>query len=458
MNRQLNREILRLSIPSILANITVPLVGMADTAIAGHLDGPSATYIGAVSVGSIFFTLLYWSFGFLRTGTGGLTARAYGAQNYSDCAGNLMRGLFLAMAIALVALILQTPFLNIVNLLNDSSPEVRELASRYFYIRVWAAPATLSLMVFRGWFVGMQDSMSSMWADLIINLGNILFSIVLTFGIGNWDGLGFDGIALGTLIAQYCGLCYCFVRAVSKYGDVLRGSRVCVSRIFADEALPEFFKMNANLLARSFFFIAIYYGNTMIAASYGDLYLSCNSIMMQLLMLFSYFTDGFAYAGEALTGRFIGARQVKEMRTSVKYTFVWSLSLTGVFIVFYVFAGVPLLKMMTSDALVVQTCTQFLPWLVLMPPLGCAAFTWDGIFLGASSAKSLRNAMGGAAIAFFALWFVAKAVLKAEGAQAMHLLFAAYFAHLAFRTVYLSIVYKKNVILANFSATESGLR
>ncbi len=446
MNRALNKEILRLSLPSILANITVPLVGMADTAIAGHIDGPSATYIGAVSVGSIFFSLLYWSFGFLRTGTGGLTARAFGARNWDECARNLVRALLLALAIALLALVLQIPFLNLVNLLNDSSPEVKELAGRYFYIRIWAAPATLCLMVFRGWFVGMQDSMNSMWADLIINVGNIFFSIVLSFGIGSWEGLGFDGIALGTVLAQYCGLAYCLLCCFGKYRGIIgRGlAHTGLAGLIRDAALPEFFKMNANLLVRSFFFISIYYGNTMIAASYGDLYLSCNSIMMQLLMLFSYFTDGFAYAGEALTGRFIGEKNNALMRLSVKYTFVWSLSLTAVFMVFYALAGVPLLRMMTSDVTVVETCRQFLPWLILMPPLGCAAFTWDGIFLGATSAKSLRNAMGGAAVAFFGLWIVCRAMLNAEGAQAMHLLFAAYFAHLLFRTVYLSVAYKRN--------------
>lgn len=447
MNRQLNREILRLSLPSILANITVPLVGMADTAIAGHIDGASATYIGAISVGSMFFSLLYWSFGFLRTGTGGLTAQAYGRNDMRECGHILLRGIALAIIIAIGAIVLQWPFVKIATAATDASPEVKSLAQRYFFIRIWAAPATLSLMTFRGWFVGMQNSVDSMWTDLIINLVNIAASILLTFGIGNMEGMGFDGIATGTVIAQYCGLAYCIALCLTKYRKTiapeLRGD--LPARLLHDGKMGEFFKMNANLLGRSFFFILIYIGYTMIAAGYGDLYLSCSSIMMQLLMIFSYVTDGFAYAGEALTGRFIGSGDKPLLRKSVKYVFVWSMGITAVFIWFYCVAGVPLLRLMTSDSTVVQECSRFLPWLILMPPLGCAAFTWDGIFLGATASVPLRNSMGGAAAAFFAVWYAGKWLLHPVGATAIHLLLAAYFAHLAFRTVYLSLCCRRHV-------------
>lgn len=446
--RTLNKEILRLALPSILANITVPLVGMADTAIAGHIDGDAAVYIGAISVGAMFFSLLYWSFGFLRTGTGGLTAQAFGRSDMRDAGRILIRACALSLLVAALALACQQPFMHLVSSMVDASEQVKELAGRYFLIRIWAAPATLALMAFRGWFVGMQDSPSSMWTDLLINLVNISASIILTFGIGSWTGLGFDGIALGTVIAQYCGLFFCLVLCVLKYRSVFKQlKKEDISKALQAKGLGAFFKMNVDLLGRSLLFTAIYVGYTMIAAAFGDLYLSCSSIMMQLLMLFSYVTDGFAYAGEALTGRFIGANDKPMMKRSVRYVFVWSMALTLVFVGLYAAGGELMLSIMTDDISVIEACRAFLPWLLLMPPLGCAAFTWDGVFLGATASSALRNSMIWAALAFFAIWWGADGLMgkSAEPELRLHLLLAAYFAHLAARTVYLSIRYRREL-------------
>ena len=446
MNRQLNSQILRLSIPSILANITVPLVGMVDTAVAGHLSQSysAATFIGAISIGSMMFSLLYWNFSFLRTGTGGLTAQSYGRRDFAECGYILLRALCMSAAVALLCLLIQSPFMSLVGAVTNASEEVELLAQRYFRIRIWAAPATISLMAFRGWFVGMQDSMSSMWTDLIINVVNIASSILLSFGVGSaWQGLGFDGIAAGTLIAQYCGLLFCLCTVAFKYFRKVfpSGLRPLFTRLIHDKGIAEFFAMNGNLLARSLFFILIYMGYTMIAAGFGDLQLSCSSIMMQLLMIFSYFTDGFAYAAEALTGRFIGEKNITLLKQSVKYVFVWSMSIALGFVAFYMAAGVPLLSIMTSDGEVIRECGKYLWALALMPPLGCAAFTWDGVFLGATSSKQLRNSMGGAAVCFFALWWGFCLLFEVGAESRLHVLLLAYFAHLLFRTVYLSVSY-----------------
>lgn len=471
MDRDLNREILRLSLPSILANLTVPLVGFVDTAVAGHLDAGSAgaagaagaaAFIGAVSVGAMLFNLLYWNFGFLRTGTGGLTAQAYGRGDMAECGMCLRRSVALALAIAAVTLALQWPFLKLALLCVDASAEVEALASEYFLIRVWAAPATLSLMAFSGWFVGMQDSVSSMWKDLVVNGVNIVSSILLSFGAFGWKGIGFAGVAWGTVAAQYSGLLFCCLVAVFKYGP-----RVFPSDhkpLFAGADLRSYFRMNLNLIGRSLGFTAIYIGYTMIAAGLGDLMLACSSILMQIMMLFSYFTDGFAYAGEALTGRFIGARDPVRLRRSVKYTFVWSMSIAVLFIFIYRFLGMPVLGVLTDDSDVLEACRQFLPWLVLMPPLGCAAFTWDGIFLGATASRGIRDAMLLAAAAFFAVWFCLSPLFPAAAPSAaadgagcaaasasasaalMHLLLGAYFAHLLARTVLLSFRYRREVL------------
>lgn len=448
MNKSLNREILRLAVPSILAGITVPLVGMVDTAVAGHLGGDTAAQIGAISVGSMVLSLLYWCFGFLRTGTGGLTAQAFGRGDPAECGRIFLRGMGLALLAAIAVLALQWPFFKGVMLLTDASTGVKQLAERYFFIRIWAAPATMTLMALRGWFVGMQNSVDSMWMDLIVNGVNIGASLLLAFGIGSWEGIGFAGIPLGTVIAQYCGLAYGLRVCHHKYGrDVfsLLG-REDFRALLHDGSMGRFFRMNLDLLGRSFFFILIYIGFTMINAGYGDRLLAAGSIMMQLLMFFSYFTDGFAYAGEALTGRFIGARDGVMLRQSIRYVFTWSMAIAVLFIGLYASTGLPVLRLLTSDEAVVQTAWQFLPWLLLMPPLGCAAFTWDGIYLGATASRALRDSMGLAALAFFGVWYIGRALLHPEGAAAIHLLFAAYFAHLAARTVWLTVRYRRDVL------------
>lgn len=456
-DRVLNREILRLSVPSILANLTVPLVGMVDTALAGHLvdadGGGSAAFIGGISVGAMLLNLLYWNFFFLRTGTGGLTAQAYGRSDWRECAGIFVRGLGLALFVSVLILLLQSPFARLGMLIvGDATPRVCELALRYFYIRIWAVPATVGLMVFRGWFVGMQDSVSSMWTDLIVNVVNIAASVLLTFGIAGWNGLGFDGIAAGTLVAQYSGLLYVVLKCFYKYNKVLGSiSRSDVAELLRPAAMRPFLRMNGNLMGRSLCFTAIYMGYTIIAASFGDVLLACSSIMMQLLMIFSYFTDGFAYAGEALAGRFIGARDEQMLRRTVRYVFVWSMSIALLFVGFYALVGGPLIRMFTSDGSVVEACSRFLPWLLVMPPLGCAAFTWDGIYLGATASRSLFASMCCAMIGFFGLWFgfvLLSGSRLLEGDILLHVLLAAYFMHLAARTIYLSMRYRKAIAVS----------
>ncbi len=447
---EMNREILRLSLPSIMANITVPIVGMVDTAVAGHLASTStaaASFISAISLGSMMFNLLYWNFGFLRTGTSGVTAQAFGREDPYECGCIFFRSISLAVLSFSVVLLLQWPFAKLTLLVTNASDTVESLAARYFFIRIWAAPATISLMAFKGWFVGMQDTVSSMWADLIVNIVNIAASIILTFGIGVWDGMGFDGIAAGTVLAQYSGLLYCVLTCCLKYGaKVFRKIKIRDIRgLYASGEMKRFLSINADLFLRSVGFIGIYIGYTMIAATLGDLLLACSSIMMQLMMFFSYFTDGFAYAGEALTGRFIGARQKDELRMAVKYIFIWSMSLACGFLLIYKFFSIPMLKLMTSDALVVEACTHFLPWLILMPPLGCAAFTYDGIYLGATASRPIRDTMLAAMVAFFAAWLAGHHLTNLHGYGELHLLFAAYFIHLVVRTVWLSLCFKRHI-------------
>ena len=465
--KPINKEILKLAIPSILANITVPIVGMVDIAVAGHLTGEVATMIGGIAIGTMLFDLLYWNFGFLRVGTGGLTAQACGRKDDKECAKILTRALGIALAFAMVLIAIQWMFVKAAFMVVDCTPEVRELASKYFYIRIWAAPATLSLMAFKGWFIGMQDSVSPMVTDFVVNGMNVLMSIVLALGLG----MGFRGIALGTVAAQYSGLLIALVLLLVKYfrrvfADL---SLKDLKGIFAGAETRRFFSMNTDLFVRSLCFIAIYIGFTPISAGYGDLLLAVSSIMMKLLMIFSYFTDGFAYAGEALVGKYIGAGDKPMLRQSIRWTFIWSMAIAVIFMGIYHFAGVPMLRMMTSDVAVVEQSKAFLPWLLLMPVIGCAAFTWDGIYIGATASKEIRNAMLWAVVAFVAVWVAGMSGLGLGwfgaspdpagtsvlnqtadllypgryGILAMHILMAAYFAHLFARTIYLSVRYPR---------------
>jgi MATE family multidrug resistance protein len=456
----INREILKLAVPSILANITVPLVGMVDIAVAGHLDADAATLIGGIAIGSMLFDMLYWSFGFLRVGTGGLAAQAFGSGDRKECARILTRALAMSLAIALFLIAIQWIFVKAAFLVVDCTPEVRVLASRYFFIRIWAAPATLSLMALKGWFIGMQDSISAMVADLTVNGMNIGLSLLLALGLSVGGtvivpAMGFDGVAVGTLAAQWIGLITVAFILAFKYRKNTLGllDLQDIKTLFNGTETRRFFHMNTDLFIRSACMIAIYIGFTVISARYGDVLLAVSSILMKLLLLFSYFTDGFAYAGEALTGKYIGAKNPMMLRQTIKWTFIWSMSIASLFILIYYFAGVPMLKVMTSDMAVIEAAKDYLPWLLLMPIVGCAAFTWDGIYIGATASKGMRDSTLWAVAVFTSVWGLGMLLLNAfvgKGSAdydvlALHVLMAAYFAHLVARTVYLTCNRRKCV-------------
>ena len=479
----LHRDILRLAVPSILANITVPLVGMVDIAVAGHLGASggmgAAALIGGISIGTMLFDMLYWNFGFLRGGTGGLTAQAYGRYHAGaeDAAGDiavtLKRALGIAFGSGLILVALQWVVVQVAFLLVDCSPEVQTLATQYFYIRIWAAPATLSLFAFKGWFIGMQDTVRPMICDLLVNATNILLSIGLAFGYAGLPELGFAGVAWGTLIAQWTGFLYASLAVWRRYGTFFRSpvankndsdcSQVetpdsrCEQkrpRLFSseDQGWRAFFVLNRDLFLRSVCMIAVYIGFTMISARYGDMMLAVGAILMKLLMIFSYFTDGFAYAGEALTGRFIGEQSHDGVLSTIRQTFVWSLGVTVLFFLVYGVGGVPLLRLMTSDPDVVEAGREFIPWLLLMPVIGCPAFTWDGIFTGATASKDLRNSTVWCVVGFFGVWFLGIVIVRAllgniQETLAIHVLMAAYFTHLAVRAAYLTLRWRKAIPL-----------
>ncbi|MCQ2077211.1 MAG: MATE family efflux transporter [Bacteroidaceae bacterium] len=435
----INQEILKLAIPSILANITVPLVGMVDIAIVGHIS--DATSIGGIAIGTMLFDLLYWNFSFLRVGTGGLTAQAYGKGDTQAQISHLIIGIRNAIVISLIIWLLQWWFVDIVLYFVPCTKQVAEFANRYFFIRIWAAPATLSLMVLKGWYIGMQNSIIPMVCDITVNVVNMLASFILAF----YTPLCIIGVAYGTVIAQYVGLIVAlvplkYVLRKSQFAHTLTCHSILTS-IFAlhhnatkaeqKQSTP----LNLLLFIRSSCMLAIYVGFTSLTSLYGDESLAIGTIMMKLFMLFSYLIDGFAYAGEALTGRFIGAGNYQKLVQSTKALIIWTLGISLLFTILFTFGGKWMFSLMTSSIEIIEHSQPYLPWLIAMPIFGCFAFMWDGIFEGATSGKYLMLCMLYSLIGFFGCFYALK---DSIGIQAIYV---SYFAHLLIRALYLTFKY-----------------
>ena len=430
----MNRTVLKLAIPSIFANITVPLVGMADTAIAGRIG--DASVLGGIAIASMLFDLLYWNMGFLRMGTGGMVAQAYGRRDFREAMNVYAMGMATALGFAFLFLALQYLYVEAAFHFIECSPQVEALAREYFFIRIWAAPATLSLNVFKGFFIGMQNAVSPMAVDVTVNVSNVLFSIFFAF----YAGLGFSGIAWGTLVAQYTGLALAitlmlvYYRKLFHYTDLKSSLKL--------QKVKRFFMLNADLFVRSLSFLFIYAGLTSIAARYGDVDLAVSSIMMKLMLLYSYFVDGFAYAGEALSGRYIGAGDKVSLRRAVKVIFIWCGGIGVVSTFGYWAGGEWLFKFMATDPVVIAESARFLPWLLIMPLVSCVAFTWDGIYIGATATRAIRNSMLWAVVGFFLSYWIFR---NPYGVQS---LWVGYMVHLVVRTVYLTVAAKKEVFEA----------
>ena len=437
--RSINAQILRLAIPSILANITIPLVGVVDTAIVGHIA--NATFIGGIAIGTMLFDLLYWNFGFLRVGTSGITAQAFGRGDRVECARLLSQSIGIALIGSVLIWVLQYFFVNVALMLVPCSNEVADFAREYFFIRVWAAPATLSLMAFKGWFIGMQDTISPMLTDIVVNLVNMGVSYVLAV----YTPLQALGVAYGTLIAQFTGLIVAVLILLMKYRSIWQG--LSLWRLAVDtQRMRRLLSLNGSLFVRSLCFMIVYVGFTSLASKYGDVELAISTIMMKLFMLFSYFVDGFAYAGEALVGKEIGKHddpqshhQVNplQLSTVIRLLFVWSLGVGIIFtLIFYVWSD-EFYRAMTSDSIVLEGLTRYTGWLIAMPIVSTLAFMWDGVYAGATAGKQIRNAMVYAALGFVAMYL---ATNQFVGVQSIYI---AYFAHLLARVVYLTYAWPR---------------
>lgn len=388
MNKR-DQQILKIALPAIVTNITVPLLGLVDTAIVGHMG--DAVYIGAVAVGAMIFNLVYWVFGFLRMGTSGLTAQARGRRDFGAVNGMLVRSASVSVGIACLILLMQWPLRELMLWLIGPTADVRPLAVCYFNIVVWGAPAMLGLYGLSGWLIGMQNTRLPMLISILQNVINILASLALVYGLH----MKVEGVAIGTVVAQYAGFLAAAV-LVWHYYRRLWNVRPSMP------SLPLFFRVNRDIFLRTLCLVAVNLYFTSQGARQGAVILSVNTLLMQLYLLFSYVMDGFAYAGEALGGRYWGARNLPAFREVVGRLFGWGVLMTVLFTTGYVVGGMPFLHLLTDEPDVVEAARSYVPWAWLIPTAGMAAFVWDGIFIGITATRGMLVSSAIGALLFFA--------------------------------------------------------
>lgn len=417
----MNRRILHLAIPSIVSNITVPLLGLVDVTIMGHLG--ATAYIGAIAVGGLLFNILYWNFGFLRMGTSGLTSQAYGRKDKEAEIRVLVQAVSVGLFSALAMLILQYPIERLAFRLLDTSAEVEQYAVTYFRICIWGAPAVLAQYGFTGWFIGMQNSRYPMYIAIVMNVINIVCSSCFVFLFG----MKVKGVALGTVVAQYSGVIMAWWLWFYNYKE-LRG-RITFKGSLQLIAMRRFFTVNRDIFLRTLCLIGVTTFFTSTGARQGDVILAVNTLLMQLFTLFSYIMDGFAYAGEALSGRYVGACNLVQLKRAVKALFGWGVGLSLVFTLLYGIGGENFLGLLTNDTLVIETAGHYFYWVLAIPLAGFAAFLWDGILIGATATRFMLWAMLVASGSFFVIYYCF------SGATNNHTLWLAFLVYLALRGI-----------------------
>ena len=389
----MNKEILKLALPNIISNITIPLLGLVDLAILGHLN--SDVYIGAIAIGGIIFSFIYMSFSFLRMGTTGLSAQSFGQKLHDNQILILTRSLFIAVFAGLFLIIFQVPLNNISFWLFDASKEVESLASQYFYIRVFAAPATISLYSFYGWFIGMQNTKYPMIIAISINVINIVLSTYFVIYLK----MNVDGVAFGTLIAQYSGLFLAIALFMKKYKLLLLNWSL--TAMFNLPEIKKFMLINKDIFIRTICLIIVMSFFTAQSAKINNTILAINTLLFQFFLIFSYFIDGFANAAEALVGKFIGQKNYVKINSSIKLIFLWGFMLSLFFTAIYFFFGTRLLQILTDNIDIINKSNKYIIWVYFIPLISFPAFIWDGIYVGATASVQMRNSMLISTVAIF---------------------------------------------------------
>lgn len=395
LSSKLNREIFRLALPAIATNITIPLLGLSDTVIAGHLEGSEP--LAAIAVGSMMMNVVFWLFGFLRMGTTGLTAQYFGLKRFTDCQIVFSRSFVLAITIGILIICFSNPLSYL--LLKYISPEQEIISSvtSYFMICILAAPAILATTSIQGWFLGMQTTFYPMVIYITINITNILLSILFVFGLK----LGFIGLAYGTMSANWIGLILSIILAKRFVGEKKMWCKA--KEIFKGDALSKFFHVNSDIFFRSACIMIVSLTVTSYGARQGIIILGANAVMLQFFHFFSYFMDGFAFAAEAETGKYAGANNIVQLKTSFKAIFSWSAIVALVFFFVYLFLWKDIISLITDNMEIKNAISDYKVWLWLIPPLTVAAFIFDGAFIGLTATRRMLVTTLSATILFYTI-------------------------------------------------------
>ncbi len=426
----MNKRIIKLAIPNIISNITIPLLGIVDTALMGHLD--SLIYVGAIALGSMIFNFIYWGMGFLRMGTVGFVGQAKGANNKKEISLILYRSFSIAM-IAAFAILLIHPFMIEAGLaLTNSSADIKIEALKYFNIRIWALPASLIILSLSGWFIGMQNTIYPMIISITSNVLNIVISFILVFGYQ----MQAEGVALGTVIAQYIAMLIALGMLIYRYRDFLIS--FVLKEIF-NQKLKNFMNVNKDIFIRTLGIIFVFSFFTIKSANISDSTLAVNAILFQFFILFSYMLDGFANAGEALSAEAIGLRSLHMLKKVVKSTFIFGLAFALIFTIVYALFGNQIIRLLTDNEEIIEPAAKLLLWVIAVPLISFPAFILDGIFIGATASKAMRNTM------LLAVGVVFIPILYFGAGDELTRLWTAFLAFMFARGLFLFLSLKRSV-------------
>ena len=427
-----NRDVWRIAAPMMLSNISVPLVGMVDTGVTGHLD--SAVYLGAVAIGATIFGFLYSGVNFLRMGTTGITAQRFGAGDNDGLKVALGQAVVVALVIAAILMVLQVPIATLAMNLLGPDPDVALYTNEYFYIRIWSAPATLANYALIGWFLGLQNARVPLYIVLTINLTNIILDLLFVYVLG----MKVDGVAAASVIAEFSGLA---VGASFAFKDFRgRGGHLLMSHLTTLREYAQFFAVNANLFIRTMALVFTFSFVTAAGARQGSLVLAANAILMNLMHLMAFALDGLAHAAEALVGKAIGARDKEALRRSVTLSLRWSLYFALGFCILFYFAGPWLVGMLTNLPEVIATTLRYLPWMTMLPLVAVWSYLYDGVFVGATRSREMRNIM---VVSSFLVFVPAFYVFEFMG---NHGLWLALTLFLASRGIGMHYYYRRHVL------------
>ena len=392
----MNKEILRLAVPNIISNISVPLLSTVDTLLMGRM---SAAHLGAVGIGSMIFNFIYWNFGFLRMGTTGMTAQSFGRNDQQSISDILGRAAILSGILALVIMILQIPLYHLSAYLMNVQESHNSLVADYFYTRMWAAPATLALYALMGWFFGMQNAVIPLILTVASNLVNILLSAYLVRVLD----LGIIGVAWGTVIAQYVALLIAGYFLWTRYKTYVK--KLVLKSLLKWKEMLSFLHINKDIFIRTVgltFAFGFFYSQS---SKSGEVILAVNVVLLQFLNWMSYGIDGFAFASESIVGKYHGQDNRKMLDKAIRYCFAWGMGFALLYTLIYGLFGEPLLYVFTDKTEIIDASSKYLIWMIIFPILSSPSYIWDGIFIGLTAVKSMKYSMYIALILYLAAFF-----------------------------------------------------